>query len=101
MCDLLRLLLGVGSITFFARRQSHYDDEVTYIVQAMGDLVEVVVPFMDEHLPPSYKRQQYEAWRTKLLQRWETGALRGRPCTVEGCDEPQRAKGVCRRHYGG
>ena len=27
----------------------------------------VVVPFMDEHLPASYKRTQYEAWRAELV----------------------------------
>lgn len=68
-------------------------------MQKLSALVEVVVPFMDEHLPPAYKRQQYEAWRAQLFEYWESDTKRRRPCTVDGCEEPQRAKGVCRRHY--
>lgn len=92
-------ILGVGHVYFSPRRKSHYDNEVQYTVSALPDLIEVIVPFMDEHLPPSYKREQYLAWRADLLEYWETKAKRRRPCTVEGCDEPQRAKKVCRGHY--
>jgi hypothetical protein len=67
MCDLLRLVLGVGRVRRYPRRKPHYDDEVVYAVRAFRDLIDVVVPFMDEHLPPSYKRTQYEAWREELL----------------------------------
>jgi hypothetical protein len=38
--------------------------------------VEVVVPFMDEHLPPSHKRGQYLAWRAELVDYWEHRARR-------------------------
>ncbi|MBN2623094.1 MAG: hypothetical protein JXA83_06995 [Acidimicrobiales bacterium] len=98
-CELLRTWLGVGTITHAPRRAEHYDDEVTYAVQAIPDLVEVVVPFLDEHLPPSYKREQYVAWRADLMAYWDDRARRRRPCTVAGCDEPRRARGLCRRHY--
>jgi hypothetical protein len=70
-----------------------------FAVNALPDLVEVVVPFMDEHLPPSHKREQYQLWRADLLEYWEHEAKRRRPCTVEDCDQPRRAKGVCRKHY--
>jgi hypothetical protein len=98
-CASLRAVLGVGHIYAYKRRQAHFDDEVVFAVRKMKDLVEVVVPFMDEHLPPSHKREQYLARRTQLLDYWEHSARRRRPCTVEGCDAPQRAKGVCRHHY--
>lgn len=98
-CRALPGLLGVGSVHTHPRRQAHYQDEVTYAVRALSDLVEVVVPFMDEHLPPSHKREQYLAWRTDLLEYWETKAKRRRVCTVPDCTEPQRAKQVCRNHY--
>ncbi len=99
MCRGLQSFLGVGHVTAFARRQAHYDDEVCFAVRSLRELVEVVVPFMDEHLPPSYKRIQYEAWRTRLLDYWERDAKRVRPCSVEGCERPRRAKGLCRSHY--
>jgi hypothetical protein len=92
-------LLGVGYVHTYPRRKAHYDDETVFAVTALSDLVEVVVPFMDEHLPPSYKRQQYLAWRADLLDYWEHNAKRRRTCAVEGCPNPQRAKRVCRQHY--
>lgn len=99
-CDLFKVFLGVGHVTRSPRRKPHYDDEVTFAVQAQRELVEVVVPFMDEHLPESYKRQQYLEWRAKLFEYLEQGARRRgrRPCTVEDCGEPARAHGLCRHH---
>ena len=43
---------GAAASRRYGRRQPHYDDEVTFVVRRLRDLVEVVVPFMDEHLPP-------------------------------------------------
>jgi hypothetical protein len=98
-CWVLLSILGVGHVYRYPRRQPHHDDETRYSVTALPDLVEVIVPFMDEHLPPSYKREQYLAWRTDLLEYWETKARRPKPCIVEGCSEPRRAKCLCRHHY--
>jgi hypothetical protein len=97
-CGLLRLYFGVGNIHRSPRRRPHYDDEVTYHVRAFKDLVGVIVPFMDEHLPESHKREQYVVWRERLLDYWEHRAKRVRPCSVAGCDTPRRAHGLCRRH---
>lgn len=99
LCLELQRFVGVGHLTRSPRRKRHYDDEVSFTVRALADLVDVVVPFMDEHLAPSYKRAQYEAWRARLLDYWAQDAKRVRPCTVEGCDRPRRAKGLCRQHY--
>lgn len=71
MCTVARAFLGVGHISTSPRRQPHYDDEVSFQVQSLWDLVEVVVPFMDEHLPPCHKRDQYLAWRAALLDYWD------------------------------
>lgn len=95
---LLAEFLGAGYLTRSTRRRSHYDDEVSFQVRRLADLVGVVVPFMDAHLPASYKRVQYERWRSDLLEYWEHGARRRRPCGVDGCEEPRRAHGLCRRH---
>jgi hypothetical protein len=99
MCEQLRDFLGVGYIHRSPRRKAHYDDEVALAVTSLAELVNVVVPFMDEHLPPSHKRDQYEAWRARLLEYWDQRAKRPRACTAEGCTEVRRAKGLCRRHY--
>jgi hypothetical protein len=98
MCDLLRQLLGVGHIYDSPRRRPHHDDEANFTVAAQRELLDAVVPFMDAHLPPSYKREQYLAWRERLLDYWEHRAKRVRPCTVEGCVNPRRAHGLCRQH---
>jgi len=51
MCEIVADFLGVGHIYDSSRRQAHYDDEAAYQIQSLRDLVEVVVPFMDDHLP--------------------------------------------------
>ncbi len=76
LCESLRCWLGVGHVNRYPRRRPHFDDEAVYAIDSAVDLVEVIVPFMDEHLPPSHKRRQYLAWRTALLDHWEHRARR-------------------------
>ena len=98
MCQLVRDFLAVGSIVHSPRRKPHYDDEVQFTVQATRDLVDVVVPFMDAHLPESYKRAQYLEWRAALLDYWEHRFRRRKRCMVEDCDALAKAYGYCRKH---
>lgn len=76
---------------------AHYDDEIAFQVRRLSDLVHVIVPFMETHLPCSYKREQFESWSRELNAYWEVSAKRVRPCAIEGCEERQRAHGLCRR----
>lgn len=94
----LRRVLKVGRIEYLGRRKDHYDAAARFRVISLRDQVSVIVPFMDEHLPPSFKRQQYLAWREELFDYWEHHAKRVRPCSKEGCETPRRAHGLCRRH---
>ena len=98
MCGLLRGFLGVGHIYDSPRRKPHHDDDCNFSVTALPHLLNEVVHFMDEHLPASYKREQYLAWRGRLMDYWEHRAKRVRPCTVDGCETPRRAHGLCRHH---
>jgi len=68
MLRLIKRTLGVGFINHYARRKSHFDDVAIFAVSNQQDLVRVIVPFMDVWLPPSYKREQYLAWRAQLLE---------------------------------
>lgn len=99
VCELWAATLGVGSVHTYARRMKHYDDETVFAVQSLSALVKTIVPFMDAHLPASHKREQYLRWRRELLSYWEHDAKRKRPCIVEGCKRPRRAKRLCRHHY--
>ena len=99
MCDLFRERLGIGRVACYAGRRAGYEDTAIFTVKTLPDLVDVVVPFMDEFLPPSHKRQQFEVWRAQLLTYWENAARRVRDCAAEGCTERRRARGLCRRHY--
>lgn len=97
-CLAFREYLDVGSVTYSPRRKPHYDDEVQFVVQSTRELVEVVVPFMDAHLPPSYKRDQYEVWRARLLEHWTHNARRRKTCSEGECSVPAKAYGLCRHH---
>ena len=97
-CRRLLKFFQVGRLRVSPPRRAHYDSEVVFTVNALPDLVTTVIPFMDEHLPPSYKREQYFAWRSDLLEYWETRAKRVRPCTSNDCENPRRAHGLCRHH---
>lgn len=103
MCQAFQDFLGVGHVYWYPRRKPHYDDEAIFQVRKRSDLVEVVVPFMDAHLPQSYKRLQYLQWRALLLEDWERRVrrprVRSQPCTIDGCPNLQRARGLCRHHY--
>jgi len=99
MCSLLHEFLQVGRVRRYPRRRDHYDDEIVWVVSSLLELVHVVVPFLDEHLPASYKRDQYLSWRAQLMKYWHTRARRRGTCTVEGCERPHRARGLCRAHY--
>ena len=91
-------MFGCGRLQRFSRRRPHFDNECAFVVGSLRDHLRVTIPFMDAHLPVSYKREQYLVWRGQLLEYWEHDAKRVRPCTVEGCDQPRRAHGLCRHH---
>lgn len=77
-CDVVAGYFACGHVRPHQRRQAHHDDTVRFQVTRLADLVERIVPFLDEHLPPSYKRRQFEAWRDELLDYWEHHARRRR-----------------------
>ena len=66
-CEALAAFFGVGRVYRYPRRSPHHDDVAIYTVQRRGDLLEVIVPFMDTHLPTSGKRRQFDGWRSALL----------------------------------
>jgi hypothetical protein len=75
-CVALHTYFGCGSVGMYPRRKPHYDDECIFAIRGLADHVRVTIPFMDAHLPPSYKRQQYLVWRDQLSDYWEHRARR-------------------------
>ncbi len=97
-CFRLQEYFGCGGIFRYTRRKPHYDDECAFAIQGLRDHLRVTIPFMDAHLPESHKREQYLRWRARLSNYWEHDARRVGACTVDGCDRPRRAHGLCRHH---
>jgi hypothetical protein len=97
-CEKFLEFFGTGMVYESPRRRPHYQDEVSYIVRSLRTHLAVTLPFMDEQLPASFKREQYLEWKASLLDYWQHRAKRVRPCAVEGCEAPRRAHGLCRRH---
>ncbi len=43
--------------------------------------------------------KHYQSWRTKGAPVSSSAPHRGKPCTVEDCDQPNRGNGYCLKHY--
>ena len=67
LCDRLQTFFGAGHVYRYPRRRPHHDDVVIFTVQSRRELLSSIVPFLDDHLPVSNKRRQYERWRARLL----------------------------------
>lgn len=99
LCQGLRSAFGVGTVRVGPPRRPGGRRVAVFQVRRLGDLAEVVVPALDAWLPRCHKRSQFDRWRDVLLARWRSGTRRPRVCTLEGCEQRHRARGLCRRHY--
>jgi hypothetical protein len=101
--DALRTSLGTGSIR---RRDPRGEGWQATAILSVGSILahrQSVIPFMDLHLGPGAKRSQFELWLAAMdayeglhPTRWGRGPSL---CRIEGCDDPVRGRGLCRRHY--
>jgi hypothetical protein len=96
-------VLGVGAISFQAARRATWQPTATYSVHSRRAIRTSLIPFCDEHLLWSFKRQQYLHWRERFItyesrfpSNWGAGPS---PCSIPGCDKPVRGRGLCRAHY--
>ncbi len=101
LLEQLRALLGFGSITDRSPSHAHWQPTAALRVASRKAHFTATIPFADRHLLPSAKRRQFEQRRCQLLEYDARHPVRrGRStCSVAGCSDPVRGRGLCRRHY--
>lgn len=104
MLEAMRTFLGHrGSIQVGAPRDANWQPIATYSVSSRLGVRDVVIPFCDEFLLRSAKRDQFDRWRDEFEAyelayptQWGTGPS---TCSQPDCDKPVRGRGLCRSHY--
>lgn len=103
LLETLQEFLGWGSISSQGSRRPGWLPTSTFCINSRRAHHAATIPFAEQYLLPSAKRQQYERWRDAVLayevehpSRWGKGPSN---CSVPGCDQPVRGRGLCRSHY--
>ena len=99
----LRSFLQFGSITDRGPRRVAWQPTSSFRIQSLLAHHAATIPFAEQYVLPSAKRDQFERWRTALASyeaehptRWGKGPSQ---CAVAGCGKPVRGRGLCRPHY--
>jgi hypothetical protein len=94
---------GRGSIQTATPRNPRWQPIASYSVSSRKAIRDVLIPFCDEFLLYSAKREQYDDWRARFdayerahPTQWGKGPS---TCSKPGCDKPVRGRGLCRSHY--
>lgn len=103
MLETLRDFLGAGSITYRPPEKVGWQPMVTFAIKSLKAHWQVVIPFADRYLLPCAKQDQFLRWRGALeqyVERYNVRCGRGpSTCSVDGCDQIVRGRGLCRSHY--
>ena len=63
---------SIGNIYHNEARKDSWEPEVQYLIQSIGELIGVIVPFFDEYgLQNTLKQDQYNEWRSELMAYYE------------------------------
>jgi hypothetical protein len=99
----LKSFLGCGTLRRAHRRRSHHLPIAIFEVHSSKLHHAAVIPFAEQFLLPSQKRDQFHRWRDALYEYEERRPSqygRGRStCSIPRCDKPVRGRGLCRTHY--
>jgi hypothetical protein len=103
LLEQVRSVLGFGSIHDRQPARQHWQPTSALTVASRKAHLRATIPFAERYLLTSAKRSQFERWRSELLDYDElhpNPAVRGRSvCSVDGCGDFVRGRGLCRRHY--
>jgi hypothetical protein len=99
----LREFLGYGSITETPSRQVGWQPTSHFRINSRRGHHAATIPFAEQFLLPSHKREQFVEWRDAFLaneQAHPSKFGKGRStCSVDDCPLPVRGRGLCRKHY--
>jgi hypothetical protein len=103
LLEQLQSFLSFGSITDRRPGRPGHQPTSELRVSSFRAHREGTIPFAEQYLLPSAKRNQFDRWRADMEEyleahpaRWGLGPS---PCSVPGCRKPVRGQGVCRSHY--
>jgi hypothetical protein len=99
----LQAFLGAGSITRKPSGQPNHQPVSEFGIYSLRSHRATTIPFARRFLLPCEKRRQFEHWVADMdtyeeqrPTRWGRGPS---PCSVPGCGQPVRGRGLCRSHY--
>lgn len=98
---LLRTVVGYGSIRQANVTNPAWLPQSVLTVNSLLAHQNATIPFMDEFLLQSAKREQFLKWKEAFeAYLAEHPPRRGRSvCSIPGCEEFVRGRGLCRSHY--
>jgi len=100
LLEALREFLGTGNL-LDERQRGTWQPTSSFTINSFKRHHAATIPFAEQYLLPSQKRQQFEAWCESMRLYEQThGVKQGRSrCSVENCTDFVRGRGLCRRHY--
>ena len=97
------LLSDTGYIAAITQKNRRWLPLATYKATSRIGIRDHVIPFFDQYLLASAKREQFDRWRGDFERyerehptQWGRGPS---ACSQPGCNKPVRGRGLCRSHY--